>query len=55
METNPQETIKQEHGVGPIAGVVIIVTIMLLGAIYFLLTEVDKQGPEPTNEQAAER
>lgn len=55
MEPAPQETTKQEHGVGPIVGVIIIVTIMLLGGIYFLLMEAGRQGLDTTNEQAAEQ
>jgi len=51
METPPQEEKRQEHGVGPIAGVVIIVAIMLIGGIYFLLMETNKGDLTPAEEE----
>jgi FlaG/FlaF family flagellin (archaellin) len=52
MEHPPQEEQKQEHGVGPIVGVIIIVAVMVAGGIYFILSETGKGGQAPTNEQA---
>ncbi|MBP9710948.1 MAG: hypothetical protein KBD50_01670 [Candidatus Pacebacteria bacterium] len=51
MENPPQEEQKQEHGVGPIAGVIIIVAIMLIGGVYFLLMETNKEVPTPSTEE----
>lgn len=53
MEPLPShEEQKRESGVGPIVGVIIIVAIMVIGGIYFLLSETTKPAPEQGGEQA---
>ncbi len=55
METTPsQEEQKRESGVGPIAGVIIVVAIMILGGIYFLLMETNKEELTPTQERSGQ-
>lgn len=49
---SPHEEQKQEHGVGPIVGVVIIVLIMAVGGIYFFLSETQEVNRENPTEQA---
>jgi FlaG/FlaF family flagellin (archaellin) len=52
MEPQLQDEQKQEHGVGPIIGVIIIVAIMVIGGVYFLLSETNKPAPEQPGEEA---
>ena len=51
---SPEDRKKQEHGVGPMAGIVIVVLVLLLGGIYFLVMDQQKGAePAPNSEQAS--
>jgi len=50
METTPMPE-RKESGVGPIAGTVIIVILLVLGGIYFFVTQEMKLHQQPQNEQ----
>ncbi len=53
MEVPPQnhEPKKQEGGVGPLVGIVIIVVLLLAGGIYFLITQAKQIHQNSTDQE----
>ena len=50
MENPPQFKKQQEEGVGPLVGIIIVITLLVLGGVYFLVTKDFAKQPAPQTE-----